>query len=94
VLVRLFEAPETALLEALPDSSAFVLRAIVQLGWAVPQDIAKVTSLPIAQVEDALRFGNQHGYFEIHAGRYSVNWDWFRAVTRLLQRRHLSFSVP
>lgn len=92
VLVRLFDAPQTAQLDALPDSSAFVLRAIIQLGWAAPEDIARVTSLPIAQVEDALRYGNQHGCFELDGERYRVNWDWFRAVTRLLERRHLSFS--
>ncbi len=94
VLVRLFDAPDATHLEALPDSSAFVLRAIVQLGSGAPLDIARVTSLPLAQVEDALRYGNQHGYFQIDGERYSVNWDWFRAVTRLLQRRHLSFSSP
>lgn len=92
VLVRLFDAPDMAQLEALPDSAAFVLRAILQLGWADVEGIRQVTSLPREQVEDVLRYGNQLGYFDVDGVCYRVNWDWFRAVTRFLDRRHLSFS--
>jgi len=92
VQVRLFDAPDMAHLEALPDSAAFVLRAIIQLGWANPGSIRDVTSLSQSQVDDALRYGSQRGYFDVDGDCYRINWDWFRAVTRLLDRRHLSFS--
>jgi hypothetical protein len=89
VLVRLFDAPDAVHLESLTESAAFVLRAIIQLGWATSEDIGQVTSLPSDQIQDVLRFGNQLGYFDVDGLRYRVSWDWFRAVTRLLQRRHL-----
>ncbi|MEY4546059.1 MAG: hypothetical protein RL685_2254, partial [Pseudomonadota bacterium] len=92
-LVRLFDAPDAIHLEALPESAAFVLRAIIQLGWATPEDIRRVTSLPGDQVQDALRYGNQCGYFDVDGERVRITWDWFRAVTRLLQRRHLLLSA-
>ncbi|MEO8178765.1 MAG: AAA family ATPase [Deltaproteobacteria bacterium] len=92
-LVRLFDAPDAANLEALPESAAFVLRAIIQLGWATPEDIHLVTALPGAQVQDALRYGRQRGYFDVDGQRVRITWDWFRAVTRFLQRRHLLFSA-
>lgn len=94
VLVRLFDAPEAGQLEQLPDSAAFVLRAIIQLGWATPEDIIRVTSLAKGQVADALRYGSQLGYFDVDGTRYRIAWDWFRAITRFLQRRHLLFTVP
>jgi hypothetical protein len=89
VCVRLFDAPEAEALDGLPDSTVFVLRAIIQLGWASREDIVKVTALPGDSVADALRFGSRRGYFDIAAGLYRVNWDWFRAVSRFLERRHL-----
>lgn len=92
MLVRLFDSPDASQLETLPDSSAFVLRAIVQLGWAGVEDIVRSTSLSTARVEDALRYGSQHGCFEVDGDLYRINWHWYRGVTRLLQRRHLSFS--
>jgi hypothetical protein len=79
-------------MEGLPDSTAFVLRAIVQLGRASAVDVHRVTALPLDQVQDALRYGNQHGYFETSEDNYTINWDWFRAITRFLERRHLLFS--
>jgi hypothetical protein len=91
--VRLFEVPNTVHLEALSDSAAFVFRAILQLGWATADDISGATSLGMAEVEDALRYGSQRGYFEMDGPRYRINWNWFRAVTRFLKHRHLSFSA-
>ena len=79
-------------LDGLPDSTVFVLRAIVQLDWADLDDIVKVTALPGDRVADALRFGSRRGYFDIIEGRYRINWDWFRAVSRFLERRHLLSS--
>jgi hypothetical protein len=90
VEVRLFQAPDMRELESLPDEAVFVLRAIVQIEPARAEDVAKVTSmLTTAEVENALRYGLAHGYFQESDGRYVVSWGWFRAITRFLRRRHL-----
>ena len=91
--VRLFTAPDADELQGLPDSTVFVLRAIVQLGWGTFEQICDATSLPPAQVKDALRFGTVQGYFKQNDDRYQITWGWFRAITRYLQRRHLLFST-
>lgn len=90
--VRLFKAPDAEDLQGLPDSTVFVLRAIVQLGWGTFEQICDVTALPALQVKDALRFGAAKGYFTRVDGRYRITWAWFRAITRFLQRRHLIFA--
>jgi DNA-binding IclR family transcriptional regulator len=87
--VQLFEAPDTADLESLPDQAVFVLRAVVQLELAAFEDIVDATRLPTRQVEDALRYGSFRGYLERIDGRYRVHWRWFRSVSRFLERRHL-----
>ena len=91
--VRHFRAPEAEDLEDLPDSAVFVLRAIVQLAWARPEDICAATALPISEVRDALRYGLVKGYFDKDGERFHVTWNWFRAITRFLRRRHLLFST-
>lgn len=92
VCVRLFDAPEAEALDGLPESTVFVLRAIIQLGWADLDDIVQVTALPGDRVADALRLGSRRGYFDLADGRYRITWDWFRAVSRFLERRHLLSS--
>jgi hypothetical protein len=89
IVVQLFEAPDTADLESLPDPAVFVLRAVVQLELAAFEDIVDATRLPTRQVEDALRYGSFRGYLERIDGRYRVHWRWFRSVSRFLERRHL-----
>jgi hypothetical protein len=92
VRVRLFEAPRIEELEELPDSAVFVLRSLVQLERAEPEAICRATGIAANEVEDALRFGLVRGYFRYAADGYSVNWSWFRVITRFLQRRHLLFA--
>ncbi|MCC6747472.1 MAG: AAA family ATPase [Deltaproteobacteria bacterium] len=89
VFVKLFKAPDTVDLERLPDDVVFVLRSVLRLELALPADLVRATMLPDAQVASALRYGLARGYFEDLEGRYRVTWGWYRAVTRLLQRRHL-----
>lgn len=89
VRVQLFNAPNTADIESLPDASLFVLRAVVQLELALPDDIVVATMLPSRQVHDTLRYASFRGYLEQTEGRYRVAWTWLRAITRVLQRRHL-----
>jgi hypothetical protein len=93
VCVRLFKAPDAEDLQALPDPAVFVLRAIVQLGWASFEQICDATALAPSQVKDALRYGTVKRYFDIRAdGRFQITWRWFRAITRFLKRRHLIFT--
>ncbi|MEO8797426.1 MAG: AAA family ATPase, partial [Polyangiaceae bacterium] len=89
VCVKLFQALDSSDLERLPDHAVFVLRAILQLAPADPEDITKATMVRPAEVNDALRYGEARGYIAEQDGRYRVTWTWFRAVTLFLQRRHL-----
>jgi len=89
VVAQLFEAPDTADLESLPDPAVFVLRSVIQLELAAFEDIVDATRLPTREVEDALRYGAFRAYLEPIDSRYRVHWRWFRAVSRFLERRHL-----
>ncbi|HMR05475.1 MAG TPA: hypothetical protein PKA88_06845, partial [Polyangiaceae bacterium] len=89
VRVQLFSAPDTTDIERLPDPAIFVLRAIVQLELAQAEKIVAATMLPMRQVQDAVRYALFRGYLEQVGDRYRVTWSWFRAITRVLQRRHL-----
>jgi hypothetical protein len=87
--VRLFKPPDIRQLETLPDSAVFALRVVVRMEGASADDIARATMLPIAKVEDAIRYGLTHGFIEPAGAGYRVSWRWFRIVTRFLRRRHL-----
>ena len=91
-MVKLFSAPDEYELDALPDNAVFVLRAVLQLERAMPDDLERATMLSPARVEDALRHGLARGYLREAAGRYHITWAWYRPITRLLRRRHLLFS--
>lgn len=87
--VRPSVALDTSDLERLPDSSVFVLRAVLQLAPARAEQIAEGGVLRLADVADALRYAASRGYIEEHDGGYRVTWTWFRAITLFLQRKHL-----
>ena len=87
--VRVFDGPAAEALEGLPDEAVFVLRAVVQLGWASEDAVQRATSLGLSDVQNALRFGSAKGWFERADERYHITWNWFRAITRFLRRRHL-----
>lgn len=89
IRVRPLQVPDTALLESLSDSSLFVLRAIIQLSPAAPDDIARATRLGPEQVLNALRFGQARGFIAETNGRVRISWSWVRPVMRILERRHL-----
>ncbi len=91
-VVRLFEEPSAAEIERLPPTLLFVLRAIVQLELASPEEVADCTQLPVPDVADAIRFSVAHGYVEPTSGRYRLSWDWYRTITRVLSRQHLLVS--
>ena len=85
----MFDGPAAEALEGLPDEAVFVLRAVVQLGWASEDAVQRATSLGLSDVQNALRFGSAKGWFERADERYHITWNWFRAITRFLRRRHL-----
>lgn len=89
VFVRYYSAPDTKELEKLPDSGVFVLRAVLQMGYATASDVAQATMLSCAQVEDNLEYGLARGYFLRDNNFYHITWTWFRAISRYLRRRHL-----
>jgi len=87
--VRAFQGRDSTDLEQLPDAAIFVLRAVLQLAPAMPEEIARSTMVRPAEVADALRYALARGYVEKVDGAYRVSWAWFRVLTRFLQRRHL-----
>lgn len=91
-VVRLFEEPSATEIERLPATLLFVLRAIVQLELATPQEVADCTQLPAPDVADAIRFSVAHGYVEPSSGRFRLSWTWYRTITRVLVRQHLLVS--
>jgi len=88
-VVQLFQAPDTSDLEGLPDYALFVLRSILQVDWASFDDVVSATTLPVDRVREALRYAKLKGYVDLGDDRYWVNWTWYRAITRVLHRRHL-----
>ena len=89
VTVRPSTPLDTSDLESLPDSSVFVLRAVLQLAPARVGHIATGTLIKANDVADALRYAMTRGYVEERDGGYQITWTWFRAITLFLQRRHL-----
>jgi len=92
VHVRPLQVPDASGLERLPDTSLFVLRAVLQMGPAQAASVAHATRLREDEVLQEFRFGEARGYYEVDASQARVAWPWLRAVTRLLQRRHLLVS--
>lgn len=89
LVVKLPRSPRASDSAGLPESTLFVLRAVAQLDEAAPATIAEATMLEEAQVADSLRYAKTRGWVVEADGRYSLPWEWFRAVTRFLERRHL-----
>lgn len=91
-MVRLFAEPPAAELDDVGPTMHFVLRAVVQLEVARPDDLVACTQLPADDVADALRFASARGWIARVVGsdeRYRVTWHWYRAITDMLRRQHL-----
>ncbi len=88
VHVRPLQVPDSSKLELLPDSSLFILRAVLQMAPVSLEDVAEVTRLSPEQVRNAFRFGEKQGFLSEEGGRMCVNWRWRRSVLRLLERRY------
>lgn len=89
VRVRPLQVPDVTPLELLPDTSLFVLRAVLQLAPASVEAVAQATRLRHEEVFVDFRYGKTRGYFEETDGRVRVTWQWLCAVTQVLERRRL-----
>lgn len=92
VRVRPLQVPDITKLERLPDSSLFVLRAVLQLAPTSVESVAQATRLRPEEVLQDLRFGKAQGFYEDRSGSVRIAWPWLRAVSRLLERRQLLVS--
>lgn len=92
VHVRPLQVPDITKLERLPDSSLFVLRAVLQLAPTSVESVAQATRLRPEEVVQDLRFGKAQGFYEERSGNVRIAWSWLRAVSRLLERRQLLVS--
>lgn len=93
VHVRPLLIPDLTKLERLPDNSLFVLRAVLQLAPTTVEAVAQATRLRPDEVLQDIRFGKAQGFYDERSGGICVAWGWLRAVSRLLERRHLLVSL-
>ena len=93
VYVRPLHPVVEAAIERLPLEALFVYRAVLRQAGAMPAEIVAATRLPAATVADVLRSGVQEGHLLLRDDGHHVSWDWYRALTRSLVRRHLGSSV-
>ncbi|OIQ26323.1 AAA family ATPase [uncultured Vibrio sp.] len=89
VKVRLFNAPQSAELESMPKPMLAVIRSIVQLEVASPEELSECTQLSIAEVTGTLRYFQSRGFIEWSEDKARVSDHWFRHITNVLDRQHL-----
>ncbi|GMQ46553.1 ATP-binding protein [Vibrio sp. 10N] len=89
VVVRLFHAPESEELDKMPKPMLAILRSIVQLESASPEDVSDCTQLTISEVIGSLRYFQSRGYIEWREDKARISDHWFRHITNVLDRQHL-----
>ncbi|MGF1720949.1 ATP-binding protein [Vibrio kyushuensis] len=89
VKVRLFNAPQSLELESMPKPMLAVIRSIVQLEVASPEELSECTQLSIAEVIGTLRYFQSRGFIEWSEDKARVSDHWFRHITNVLDRQHL-----
>ncbi|MGR5175229.1 AAA family ATPase [Vibrio parahaemolyticus] len=89
VVVRLFHAPESEELDKMPKPMLAILRSIVQLEAASPEDVSDCTQLTISEVIGTLRYFQSRGYIEWKEDKARISDHWFRHITNVLDRQHL-----
>ncbi len=89
VVVRTYATPGTSKLTALPLSTMFVLRAILQMDIGFAPDIERSTDLTSIVVADALRSLLQSGVILPVDGGYRISLYWWSEIVRLLERQNL-----
>jgi hypothetical protein len=89
VRVRLFKAPDVALLEDAGQDGLFVLAAIITHESISLDDLVEVTRFDRAQTFIHLDRLLEVGAINLEHGMYRVSTTWHRAGVRLLRRRNL-----
>ncbi len=89
VVVRLFHAPTSHELEKMPKPMLAVLRSIVQLEVASPEELSQCTQLSTAEVTGTLRYFQSRGFIEWSEDKARLSDHWFRHITNVLDRQHL-----
>lgn len=89
VVVRLFHTPESQELEKMPKPMLAVLRSIVQLEIASPEELSECTQLTVAEVTGIMRYFESRGYIEWAEDKTRVSDHWYRTITNVLDRQHL-----
>ena len=89
VFVRPLRPVVEAAIERLPLEALFVYRAVLRRAGSTPAEVVAATRLSAAVVADVLRSGVQEGHLLVRDDGHHVSWDWYRALTRSLVRRHL-----
>ncbi|MGE0773835.1 MAG: hypothetical protein AB7L36_02190 [Sphingomonadaceae bacterium] len=89
VVVRTHTLPDVDALNALPQSTWFVLRTIQQMDHADPHAIQRATDLSPMVVQDALRRLERLGVIEPFEQGLRIALYWWVEVVRLLQRHNM-----
>ncbi|MBY8069911.1 ATP-binding protein [Vibrio fluvialis] len=89
VVVRLFHTPESQELEKMPKPMLAVLRSIVQLEIASPEELSECTQLTVPEVIGIMRYFESRGYIEWAEDKTRVSDHWYRTITNVLDRQHL-----
>lgn len=93
VFVRALRPEPEAAIERLPLEALFVYRAVLRQTGAVAAEVVAATNLPAGLVADVLRSGVRAGHLLREGQAHRVSWDWYRALTRSLVRRHLGSAA-
>ncbi|MBY8297944.1 ATP-binding protein [Vibrio fluvialis] len=89
VVVRLFHTPESQELAKMPKPMLAVLRSIVQLEIASPEELSECTQLTVPEVIGIMRYFESRGYIEWAEDKTRVSDHWYRTITNVLDRQHL-----
>jgi DNA-binding MarR family transcriptional regulator len=73
----------------MPKPMLAILRSIVQLESASPEEVADCTQLTISEVIGSLRYFQSRGYIEWREDKARISDHWFRHITNVLDRQHL-----
>ena len=87
--VRLFKAPSSEGLENMPKPMLAVLRSIVQLEIASPEELRACTQLKLDEVISTLRYFQSRGYIDWIDNTTRISDLWYRSITNILHRQHL-----
>lgn len=88
-VVRHPPPPNVKALSNLPQSSVFILRALLQMNFATQTAIEQSTDLPPMVVRDSLRSLLRIGAIACQADAYYITLFWWVEVVRLLQRQNM-----